>query len=74
MNTNTEENLDKDVEKQLQNIVKKNPEIQNPFFVGFNNEPISAVFEPALTTVNQPDFEMGKMASTMLFEQIRNNW
>ena len=41
-------------------------------FVGFNNEPIAAVFEPALTTVNQPDFEMGKIASTLLFEQIRS--
>jgi LacI family transcriptional regulator len=42
-------------------------------FVGFNNEPIASVFEPALTTVSQPDFEMGKIASTMLFEQIKNN-
>ncbi len=41
-------------------------------FVGFNNEPIAAVFEPGLTTVNQPDFEMGKIASSLLFEQIRN--
>lgn len=42
-------------------------------FVGFNNEPIASVFEPGLTTVSQPDFEMGKIASTMLFEQIKNN-
>jgi hypothetical protein len=38
MNTNTEDNLDKDVVKQPQNIVNKNHEIQNPFFVGFNND------------------------------------
>lgn len=41
-------------------------------FVGFSNEPISAVMEPSLTTIKQPDFEMGKIASTLLFEQIKN--
>lgn len=41
-------------------------------FVGFSNEPISAVIEPPLTTVNQCDFEMGKVASSLLFEQIKN--
>ncbi|WP_111706823.1 LacI family DNA-binding transcriptional regulator [Lutibacter citreus] len=41
-------------------------------FVGFSNEPISAVIEPSLTTINQPDFEMGKVASTLLFNQINN--
>ena len=41
-------------------------------FVGFSNEPISAVMEPSLTTIRQPDFEMGKIATTLLFEQIEN--
>ena len=41
-------------------------------FVGFSNEPISAVIEPSLTTIKQPDFEMGKIAATLLFEQINN--
>lgn len=41
-------------------------------FVGFSNEPISAVIEPSLTTVKQPDFEMGKEATLLLFEQINN--
>lgn len=41
-------------------------------FVGFSNEPISAVMEPSLTTIRQPDFEMGKIATTLLFEQIIN--
>ncbi|PCH73444.1 MAG: LacI family transcriptional regulator [Flavobacteriaceae bacterium] len=41
-------------------------------FVGFSNEPISAIIEPSLSTINQPDFEMGKVASSLLFEQIKN--
>ena len=40
--------------------------------VGFNNDPISAVIEPSLTTIDQPDFEMGKIASTLLLDQIKN--
>ena len=41
-------------------------------FVGFSNEPISAVIEPSLTTVSQPDFEMGKVATELLLNQIKN--
>ncbi|GAA4232837.1 LacI family DNA-binding transcriptional regulator [Postechiella marina] len=40
--------------------------------VGFNNDPISGVIEPSLTTINQPDFEMGKIASSVLLQQIKN--
>lgn len=40
--------------------------------VGFNNDPISAVIEPSLTTVNQPDFEMGRIASSVLISQIES--
>lgn len=39
-------------------------------FVGFSNEPISAVIEPSLTTVSQADFEMGKVATKLLMNQI----
>ncbi|MEP1487636.1 MAG: LacI family DNA-binding transcriptional regulator [Algibacter sp.] len=39
--------------------------------VGFNNDPISAVIEPSLTTINQPDFEMGRIASSVLIDQIK---
>jgi LacI family transcriptional regulator len=38
--------------------------------VGFNNDPISAVIEPSLTTINQPAFEIGKIASSLLLKQI----
>ena len=39
---------------------------------GFNNDPISAVIEPSLTTINQPAFEIGEMASNLLLKQIEN--
>ena len=43
--------------------------------VGFNNDPISEVIEPTLTTVNQPDFKIGKISAELLLEQIekKNN-
>lgn len=39
-------------------------------FVGFSNEPVSAVIEPSLTTVSQSDFEMGRVATSLLVNQI----
>lgn len=57
----------------MQYLKNKNVNIPEDIaFVGFSNEPISAVIEPSLTTMNQPDFEMGKVASSLLFEQIKN--
>lgn len=38
--------------------------------VGFSNETISAVIEPSLTTINQPGFEIGKIATELLVSQI----
>ncbi len=38
--------------------------------VGFSNEPVSKVIEPALTTINQPGFEMGTIATNLLLEKI----
>lgn len=38
--------------------------------VGFNNDPISGAIEPSLTTVNQPDTEMGNKATQLLLDQI----
>lgn len=40
--------------------------------VGFSNEPISSVIEPSLTTVNQPGFDMGRMAMNLLLTQMNN--
>lgn len=40
--------------------------------VGFSNEPISSVMIPSLTTVDQPGFEMGKIAANLLISQIND--
>jgi LacI family transcriptional regulator len=42
--------------------------------VGFSNEPISSVIEPSLTTIDQPGFEMGKIAVNLLLNQINNKF
>lgn len=39
--------------------------------VGFNNDAISAVIEPNLTTINQPDYEMGTIACEALISLIQ---
>ena len=44
---------------------------ENMAVVGFNNDPISEVIDPPLTTINQPAFEIGKIASGLLLEQIQ---
>ena len=40
--------------------------------VGFTDDPVSALVEPALTTVAQPSHEMGKCAARLLIDQIKN--
>jgi LacI family transcriptional regulator len=40
--------------------------------MGFSNSPISEIIEPNLTTVEQPSFEMGKLAAKRLLEEIKN--
>ncbi len=39
-------------------------------FVGFNNDPISKVVEPNLTTVNYPGYSMGEAAVTALISHL----
>lgn len=41
-------------------------------FVGFNNDPISRVIEPNLSTVNYPGEEMGEMAATTLVNSLKH--
>ena len=40
--------------------------------VGFSNNKITSLLEPALTTVNQPSFEMGKKTAEVLIEIIES--
>jgi len=40
--------------------------------VGFSNEPISAVIEPSLTTIDQPGFQIGKKATEILLGRIKD--
>lgn len=39
--------------------------------VGFNNDPISRVIEPNLTTIDYPGQEMGELAATTLINQLK---
>jgi DNA-binding LacI/PurR family transcriptional regulator len=52
---------------------KKNIRIpEDVAIVSFNDEPICAIVTPTLSSVAQPTFEMGKMAITLLINQIEN--
>ncbi len=39
-------------------------------FAGFNNDPVSTVIEPNLTTVNYPGYEMGQIAARSLIDHL----
>jgi LacI family transcriptional regulator len=41
--------------------------------VGFSDEPVTSMIEPALSTIAQPGFEMGQTAVRLFFEQINDN-
>lgn len=41
--------------------------------VGFTESKMAMIVEPNLTSIEQPTFEMGKMAAELLLEQIKNN-
>jgi LacI family transcriptional regulator len=41
--------------------------------VGFSDEPITSLIDPSLSTISQPGFEMGKLATELFFEQINNS-
>jgi len=42
-------------------------------FAGFNNDPISRVIEPNLTTVNYPGYNMGQAAVTSLANHLNGD-
>jgi DNA-binding LacI/PurR family transcriptional regulator len=39
---------------------------------GFNDDPVSAMVEPSLTTVMQPGYEVGKLSMRMLVDEINS--
>lgn len=41
--------------------------------IGFNNNPLGKIIEPTLTTVVQPQFEMGQLAAELMLEQIHQS-
>jgi len=41
--------------------------------VGFSNNPVSALIEPPLTTVNQPAYEIGRTAAGLLLKQLEDD-
>jgi len=45
---------------------------ENIALLGFCNNPISQLVEPAITTVNQPAYQVGKRAAELLLEQINS--
>jgi LacI family transcriptional regulator len=38
--------------------------------VGFSNEPVSGIIDPSLTTIDQPGFEIGQLATRLLLEEM----
>lgn len=42
-------------------------------FVGFNNDPVSKVIEPNLTTINYKGYEMGEVAAGNLINHLNGN-
>ena len=56
--------------KYLKEINIKIPE--DIAIVGFSNESISSVIEPALSTINQPGLEIGVAATELLIAKITN--
>jgi LacI family transcriptional regulator len=41
--------------------------------VGFNNEPITSLVSPSISSVDQPAFELGKIAAKLFIETMHNN-
>ncbi len=57
----------------IQSIKKSNLRIPEDIAVaGFSNYPVSTIIEPALTTIDDRAFEMGKTAARMLIRQIED--
>lgn len=40
--------------------------------VGFNNEPVTSLVTPGISSIDQPAFELGKMAAKLFIERMHN--
>ena len=60
------------VMQALKDAGKKIPE--EVAVVGFNNDSISRVISPKLTTINYPGFEMGQLAARTLINHLKGVW
>jgi len=40
--------------------------------MGFTNDAVSEIIEPSISTMAQPSYEMGRIATTQLIHQIKN--
>jgi LacI family transcriptional regulator len=57
----------------MKNVKKSGLRVPEDIMVaGFSNWTISSLYEPSLTTVNQPGYEMGYRAAEILIDQILN--
>lgn len=56
--------------KYLEKLGYKVPE--DVAVVGYNNDPTSEVVSPALTTIKQPSYEVGKLATQLLINEIED--
>lgn len=41
--------------------------------VGFNNEPVTSLVSPSISSVDQPAFDLGKVAAKLFVEMMHNN-
>ncbi|KXG44371.1 LacI family DNA-binding transcriptional regulator [Tepidibacillus decaturensis] len=58
----------------LRFVKKKGIKIPDDLSVlGFDEVPFATIFEPSLTTISQPAFEMGKKAAEILLERIEGS-
>lgn len=46
---------------------------QDVGLVGFNNEPVVSLVTPGISSVDQPAFELGKMAAKLFIQTMHNN-
>ncbi len=58
----------------MQELKKENYKIPDDIkIVGFNNDPISELITPTLSTIDYPGYEMGIMAGQSIISHLKGN-